>query len=206
MAVSFVRVIAGQAKGRTLKLDHRAGVRPTSDRLKEALFSTVGSKVQGAFVLDLYAGSGALGIEALSRGAAHATFVDGARPAIAMIRANLAATGFDELARVIHATAEDFALVGAPGPGLIGPPAPGPSGQAGGRFDLVLMDPPYAVGLPGAVLERLHRMGWLAKEALLVAEVSSRLSPVAPPAGLTIRSQRRYGDSLLLYLTADTGG
>jgi 16S rRNA (guanine966-N2)-methyltransferase len=179
-----VRVIAGAAKGRQLKLDRRSSVRPTSDKLREALFSTLGSSVRERRVLDLYAGTGALGIEALSRGAASATFVDSDRSAIGMIRANLEFTGLSERAEVVHRTAERFVAGG------------------GGPFDLILMDPPYAAGIPYGVLKGLLHHEMLASDATLVLEVSSRLSEPEIPAGYRVEQHRRYGDSALLYLAS----
>jgi 16S rRNA (guanine966-N2)-methyltransferase len=177
-----MRVIAGTAKGRPLKLDRRSSVRPTSDKLREALFSTLGSSIRDRRVLDLFAGTGALGIEALSRGAASATFVDIDRAAIAMIRANLEATGLADRAVVINQTVERFVAGG-------GPP-----------FDLVLMDPPYQSAIPYAVLQGLLDRGMLGSDARLVVEVSSRLAEHELPPGYRLEQHRKYGDSALLYL------
>jgi 16S rRNA (guanine966-N2)-methyltransferase len=184
-----VRVIAGTAKGRPLKLDRKSVVRPTSDRLKEALFSTLGPLARDSRVLDLFAGSGALGIEALSRGAARATFVDSDRDAIGMIRANLEATGFSDRAEVVHQSAERFV-----------------AGRAAGGFDLVLMDPPYAFGIPTSLLSGLLESGRLPEDARLVVEVSSRLPAIEVPPGYRLQQERRYGDSSLIYLTLEQGG
>ncbi len=177
-----MRVIAGSAKGRPLKLDRRSAVRPTSDKLREAMFSTLAFAVPDRKVLDLFAGTGALGIEALSRGAATATFVDSDRSAVAMIRANLEATGLSDRAAVVHAAAERFVASG------------------GGPFDLVLMDPPYLSGVPYGVLRGLLEQGMLAPDATLVVETSSRLGEIEVPAGYRLQQHRRYGDSALLYL------
>ena len=182
-----MRVIAGLAKGRTLKLDRKAGIRPTSDRLKEALFGTLGDIVEDARVLDLFAGSGALGIEALSRGAAHATFVDSERGSIAMIRANLESTGLGEQAEVVHQSAERFV-----------------AGGRGGPFDLVVMDPPYTTGIPPGLLAGLGPL--LAPGARLAIEVATRSPAIEVPAGYLVQQERRYGDSTLLYLTFREGG
>ena len=184
-----MRVIAGTAKGRPLRLDRSSSVRPTSDRLKEAMFSTLGPSVRDSRVLDLFAGSGALGIEALSRGAGHATFVDSDRAAVAMIRANLAATGFLDRAEVLNQTAERFV-----------------AGKPAGRFDLVLMDPPYTLGIPASLLTNLLESGRLPVDARLVVEVSSRLPAIEVPPGYRLQQERRYGDSTLIYLTIEQGG
>lgn len=185
-----MRVIAGEAKGRSLRLDQRSGIRPTSDRLKESLFSTLGPEIQGKRVLDLFAGSGALGIEALSRGAEHATFVDNGKAAVAMITANLESTRLGDRGRVLNASAETF----------------GNSAREKDEYDLVFMDPPYAYGFPAGVLEALHSAGRLFSGAILVVEVSSRLGTFDLPRGYRLDSERKYGDSTLLYLSLEEGG
>lgn len=189
-----MRVIAGQAKGRRLSGPRgSAELRPTTDRVREALFNALGPGVAGKAVLDLYAGTGALGIEALSRGARHAVFVDCDRAAVATIKANLAATGLESHARVEQLTAERFAARAA----------------AGGGFDLVLLDPPYGGVFPGGVVAALAAGGHLAPGGLVVVEVAStsgapppaRMAPLAPEAaGLRVVDQRRYGDSALVFL------
>lgn len=186
-----MRVIAGEAKGRRLtgpRAGSRGGpaasaLRPTTDRVREALFAALGPGIAGRAVLDLYAGTGALGIEALSRGARLAVFVDQSREAVATIARNLAATGLSDRARVEQATAERFAA----GRG------------AGGPFDLVLMDPPYGAGFPTGVVEALAGSGQLGPEALVVVEVAAATAP-SEPAGLQVVEQRRYGDSALVFL------
>jgi len=122
-----VRVVAGIARGRRLDAPPGSATRPTADRVREATFNALGSlaAVEGATVLDLFAGSGALGIEALSRGAAAATFVDHDAKALTVVRRNLEATGLGDRATVLRTDATTF---------------------AGGHFDLVLLDPPYAFG------------------------------------------------------------
>jgi len=195
-----MRVIAGEAKGRRLAGPRgSADLRPTTDRLREALFSALGPGVAGTAVLDLYAGTGALGIEALSRGARHAVFVDHDRGAVATIRANLAATGLEGRARVEQVTAERFAAR------LGGAGAPHAAPGTGGPFDLVLLDPPYGSGFPGEVVAALAAAGHLAPGALVVVEIAAL--PGAPPplpvaGGLAVVDHRRYGDSALVFLRA----
>ncbi len=135
-----MRVIAGGLGGRRLRAPRGLATRPTSDRVREALFSALGH-VTSARVLDLYAGTGALGIEALSRGAAHATFVESARPALAALRENLAALGLAGAARVVAQPVAGAASRIGGGGWLAGP------------FDLVFADPPYAAvaEVPAAV-------------------------------------------------------
>lgn len=177
-----MRVIAGEAKGRRLAAIRAPGIRPTADRVREALFSALGPAVAGARVLDLYAGSGALGIEALSRGAARAVFVEEARGAVDVILANLALTGLEDRARVVGSTVERFL-----------------DEARGGPFDLVLIDPPYAEGPPTRQLRSLAAGPLLAPGASVVVEGRG---PDAGPAvdGLELASVRRYGDSSLAFL------
>ena len=167
-----MRVVAGRHKGRRLRAPAGEGTRPTADRVREALFSILGS-VDGLRVLDLYAGSGALGIEALSRGAGSATFVESARPALAAIRANLDATGDD--AEVAAADAIGWLR------------------SAGEReFDLVFCDPPYdaAAQIAQPLTDLLPRVA--APQALIVTE-SSKRNPLALDLPLT--AERTYGDT-----------
>jgi 16S rRNA (guanine966-N2)-methyltransferase len=177
-----MRVIAGRLGGRRLTAPPGLATRPTGDRVREALFSMLGD-VRGAAVLDLYAGTGALGIEALSRGAAHATFVECARPALAALRANLAALAIEASARVV-AQPVARAVSGLPGP-----------------FDLVLADPPYAaIAEVAAVLPTLRAS--LAPGARIVIEHASRDAPPAI-AGLVPRPSRVYGDTAVTLYDED---
>ena len=171
------RVIAGRFGGRRLQAPPGDATRPTADRVREALFSILGARVEGAGVLDLFAGSGALGLEALSRGAGRATFVDSSPAALKALRANLAALGAN--AEVVRADA--LRWLGA--------------ASAGARqYDLVFLDPPYrrAEALGATLSELLPAV--LAPGALVVAE-SDRRSPLE----LTMPAidERRYGDTLI---------
>jgi 16S rRNA (guanine966-N2)-methyltransferase len=172
-----MRVIAGRYRGRRLQAPRGAATRPTSDRVREALFSVLGERVEGARVLDLFAGSGALGIEALSRGAAEVTFVDSAPAAIGAIRANLEALG--AAGEVRRADARRF-LGGAP--------------PAARKYDLVFLDPPYRLAgrLGSELTAALPAV--LAPGAAVVAE-SDRRAPLE--LGLRILDERRYGDTLI---------
>lgn len=176
--------MAGVAKGRRISVPPR-GTRPTSERVREALFSAVQARTElgGARVLDLYAGSGALGLEALSRGAAQARFVESDRQAVEVLRRNVAALGLPG-AEI---------TVGAVEPVL----AAGPSE----RYHLVLADPPYAVDgrTLARVLDALRTRGWLAPGALLVVERSARSEPPVWPSGVSAITERRYGDTRLHY-------
>ena len=169
-----MRIVAGRHKGRRLRAAAGAGTRPTADRVREALFSILGS-VDGLRVLDLYAGSGALGIEALSRGAASATFVESARPALAAIRSNLEAAG--EEAEV--AASDVVAWLRA-------------AADREHAFDLVFCDPPYdaAARVAQPLAELLPRVA--APQALIVTE-SSKRNPLLLDLPLT--DERTYGDT-----------
>ncbi|MBE9374413.1 16S rRNA (guanine(966)-N(2))-methyltransferase RsmD [Saccharopolyspora sp. HNM0983] len=176
----MTRIVAGTAGGRRIEVPQR-GTRPTSDRVREALFSSLESTVQlaGARVLDLYAGSGALGLEALSRGAARAVFVESDRRAAGLLRKNVTALGLPGAA-VLQVTART-ALAEAPDE----------------PCDVVLCDPPYDV--PGAelaqVLELLVRNGWTAPGTLVVVERSARGEPPDWPEPLRPLRSRRYGET-----------
>jgi 16S rRNA (guanine966-N2)-methyltransferase len=187
MATPRLRVITGRAGGRRLVAPPH--VRPTTERVREAVFSALGDHVVDAAVLDLYAGSGALAVEALSRGAAVAVLVDADRAATAACQANLDTTGLAALARVRTAPVARF-LAGAP------------PGEA--PFDLVLVDAPYAAAPTEVtpVLEALTQPGWLTSEARVVLETAAT-SPPPEPAGtmpLEVRSRRKYGDTLVTTL------
>ncbi len=184
-----LRVIAGRFRGRRLLAPPRSGVRPTAERVREALFSALGA-LQGARVLDLYAGTGALGIEALSRGATRAVFVERGRAAADVLRRNLAALALGpEEAEVLQTDAHGALRRLA---------------RAGERFDLVLVDPPYASGEAAGALGALAAGGLLAPEALVVVETSRR-HPVGEVAGLVRVGERRYGDTLVEWLRATDG-
>lgn len=182
-----MRVIAGTARGRRLKAPPGAATRPTSDRVREALFSSLAAHVPGARVLDLYSGSGALGIEALSRGAASAVLVERDARAAAVIAANLERTGLDGGATVLRTTAASASEAPTDGP-----------------FDLVLVDPPYAEPLADVygLLSSLRDAGGLAPGAWIVIERDKREAGLdaPPPPFLVLDRRREYGDTMLLYL------
>jgi 16S rRNA (guanine966-N2)-methyltransferase len=180
-----VRIVAGLAKGRRLAAPAR-GTRPTSDRAREALFNSLAAELDldGARVLDLYAGTGAVGLEALSRGAAEAVLVESGRSALQVLRRNVQTVGLAG-ASVVGAAVEAF---------LTSPPAQ--------PFDLVFADPPYdlAEDVLAGVLVALGAPGWLAEDAYLVVERAARSGPPPWPAALiTPARDRRYGDGVLWY-------
>jgi 16S rRNA (guanine966-N2)-methyltransferase len=171
-----VRIVAGRFGGRRLAAPRAAATRPTADRVREALFSVLGD-VGGARVLDLFAGSGALGLEALSRGAAEATFVDSSPAAIRAVRANLEALGLQ--AEVRRADARAFLRAAR---------------TAGRQYDLAFLDPPYrrAAALAADLDRALPAL--LAPAARVVVETDRR-APL--PLSLPLLEERRYGDTLI---------
>jgi 16S rRNA (guanine966-N2)-methyltransferase len=182
------RIIAGAAGGRRLATPPGQGTRPTSDRAREGLFGTLLSELgslAGKRVLDLYAGSGAVGLEALSRGAASVLLVEADPRAAAVIRANIQAVGLPG-ARVAVSRAER--LAGA---------APGP--EAGG-YDFAFADPPYAVPADevAGVFAGLSR-GWLREGALVVVERATRDGEFGWPPGYRAGKSRRYGEATFWY-------
>ena len=183
----MTRIVAGSAGGRRIAVPPGQATRPTAERVREAMFSTVQTllDLDGARVLDLYAGSGAVGLEALSRGAGHALLVESEARTARLIRDNARSLGLQDAAEV---RAEPVRRV------LAGPP-PGPP------YALVFADPPYA--LPAteldAVLLDLVRHGWLAAGAVLVLERPRSSAPPGWPPPLVPGRQRRYGDAVLWY-------
>jgi 16S rRNA (guanine966-N2)-methyltransferase len=178
-----MRVIAGDARGTRL-VRAPAGVRPVSDRVREGLFSSLGARVEGARVLDLYAGTGAMGIEALSRGAEEAVFVDRSPPALGAVRENLARTGLEERAAVRRSDVRTF-LERA-------------SGDARG-FDIVFVDPPYELGPPelDGVLALLGAKHLLREGFTVVLSRGSRSSKSVIPLDWTVARRLAYGDSVV---------
>jgi 16S rRNA (guanine966-N2)-methyltransferase len=192
----MTRVVAGVAGGRRLAVPSGRSTRPTSDRAREALFSTLASLrgprgLAGARVLDLYAGSGAVGIEALSRGAAHVLLVEKDRRAVEVVRANVAAVGLPG-AQVV---ADDAARLAA----TANPAQP---------YDLVFLDPPYDVpaATVGAVVADLVAGRWPAPGALVVVERGSRDPSWVWPDGVDAVQDRRYGEATLWYGRAAGSG
>lgn len=174
-----MRIIAGTCKGRTLKAPSWEGLRPTSDRLRETLFNIVSARVPGAAVLDVCAGTGAVGIEALSRGAARAVFVERDARAVALIRENLGRCGVEGRYAIRRGQAET--VLAAPDPD--------------GPFDLVVLDPPYDVPAIDALVARAA--GQLAPGGLLVLEHAWRRTPPDTAPGVRRVRTVRAGDSAL---------
>jgi 16S rRNA (guanine966-N2)-methyltransferase len=182
-----VRIIGGAHRGRALaglsKGDAAAHLRPTSDRVRESLFNVLAGgyddPVSGARVLDVFAGTGALGLEALSRGADAVTFIENGRTALSLLRKNIALCGAEREVRVVTADARR--------PGRC-PEAP---------HDLVFLDPPYGKGLGEKALGALVGHHWIAADALVVWEESA---PIEPPEGLRLIEDRLYGETRISIL------
>lgn len=179
-----MRIIAGRYRGRALtpvgKGDAGAHLRPTTDRVRESLFSVLMSLdvLDGARVLDLFAGTGALGLEALSRGAEHVTFAEKGRVGQGLIGKNIALLGAGEETRVIRQDATRLPDADAP-------------------CDLVFLDPPYGQGLGVKALESAAAGGWIAEGALIVWEEST---PQEAPEGFDLHDRRKYGDTHVTLL------
>ncbi|MBO4848779.1 MAG: 16S rRNA (guanine(966)-N(2))-methyltransferase RsmD [Clostridia bacterium] len=180
-----MRVIAGSAKGREILAPKGLNTRPTLAKVKEAMFGMLQFDLEGANVLDLFAGSGGLGIEAISRGAAHVTFCDADRHAVSVVKANLKKLAFEDRASVVMGDA--ISLLGA-------------LAERGERFDIVLLDPPYETDLQRRAISILAEKGLLNDGAILVCEHSNSNPPVFP-AGFDARKAKKYGDSYLTYAT-----
>ena len=182
-----MRIIGGNRRGLRLaevgEGDVAAHLRPTSDRVRESIFNLLinahGNPVTGARVLDLFAGTGALGLEALSRGAAEVTFIDDGAKAATLIRANIAKMKAEGDTRILR---QDATRIG-PNPG-----AP---------FTLVFLDPPYGKSLGEAALSAAQKGGWIAPGAMIVWEEGTAPTP---PEGFTLLDQRRYGDTFVTLL------
>jgi len=183
-----VRIIAGRHRGRLLAAPPGEAVRPTGERAREALFNILahgkfaaaGPAYAGARVLDAFAGTGAFGLEALSRGAGEAVFIENGRAALAALRANIASLGETARARVVSGD------VMAP-PRALAPAA------------LAFLDPPYGKGLAAPALAALGAAGWLVEGALCIVEMAAA-ELIEPPAGFILVDERRYGAARLAFL------
>lgn len=176
-----MRVISGAARGRRLKAPAGRLIRPTADRVKESLFNLLRVDWEGSRVLDLFAGSGALGIEALSRGARDAIFVEQDPVAIRLLRGNLEVCGMSGRARVVRAEVLRFLCRG-----LMGEP-----------FQVIVADPPYSRGLAWGCVAAVDRGGWSAPGGIVAVEHSRREEMPCRCGRLTRVDQRVYGDTLI---------
>ncbi len=179
-----MRLSGGELRSRVIPSPHGTAIRPTPGRVKEALFSILGETIDGARVLDLYAGTGAIGFEALSRGAAHATFVELHAPSAERIRATAAGLGLAKRVTVVCAPAEKAAQ------------------RFAGRFDFVYADPPYALPPPHLTFGNLRARKSVDERTVIVYEHREGSDPFASPGFTTLRDAR-YGEVLLQFLRAD---
>ena len=182
-----MRIVAGKHRGRRIAAPPGDAVRPTSERTREALFNILAHGrfapapvFEAARVLDVFAGTGAFGLEALSRGARFGTFIEKDRRAREVLAANIRALGETSRTRLLAADA------------TVPPRADGP-------YDLVFLDPPYRSGLAPPALEALSRTGWLGSDTLVIVELAARENLV-PPEGFEILEERRYGAGRLVFL------
>lgn len=179
-----MRIIAGKAKGHKLETIDGLATRPTTDRIKETLFNIIAFDLPGCRFLDLFSGSGAIGLEALSRGAEQAVFVENAQPSQDVIVRNLAHTKLEEGARLLFMNA-DAALDKLAGENA--------------AFDIIYMDPPYAAGLAAPMLEKIQEKKLLNRDGYVILERAAQL-PLMLPEGYEILREKEYRTTVLTFL------
>lgn len=181
-----MRIVGGALRGRALAAPHGLAIRPTTDRTREAVFNVLthrfGGQLEGARVLDLFAGTGALGVEALSRGAAHCVFIEESAEGRGLIRTNVETFGLQGRTKIFRRDATALGDAGTFAP-----------------FGLVFADPPYRKGLGERALASALRGGWLAPGALCVVEEAADAS-FAAPEGFDIVDERHYGDTIVRFI------
>lgn len=181
----MTRIIAGRFRGRRLLVPTGRDIRPTTDRMRERLFSMLMHPrypdIVGAQVADLFAGTGALGLEALSRGAAHVTFVEKSSASLACLKENIKALGAEGETSIMQASASALPAARAP-------------------HDFIFMDPPYRMGLVGPTLDRILENGWLAEDGVIICELATD-DPLDLPAGLHLTDERTQGQQRVVFLT-----
>jgi 16S rRNA (guanine966-N2)-methyltransferase len=180
-----LRIVAGNWRSRLLAIADVEGLRPTSERIRETLFNWLAPTLPGSRCLDLFAGTGALGLEALSRGADEVVFVERHPAAARQLRSNIAALGTDD-ATVIEKDALDYLREAPPE-----------------HFDVVFLDPPFAADLIGETCRLLSRMHWLAESALVYIELDRSATPPELPPGWTVRRNKTAGN--VRYILVETG-
>ncbi len=184
-----MRIVGGELKGRVLLGPASNAIRPTSDRLRETIFNILahgyGDPVAGARVLDLFAGTGAIALEALSRGASRIMLVDKSAEAIAVIRANLASLGLSDRERILRCDATRLGTM-----------------PAGEPFTLAFLDPPYGKGLVSPTLDVLRGKHWLERAALVVVE-EAKGAEISLPDGFGLIEARTYAETQVLFLRAE---
>lgn len=180
-----MRVTGGICRGRKLKVPTGSRVRPTSDKVKQALFNILGEKIVGSAFLDLYAGAGGIGIEALSRGAGSMVFVDASRGSLSIIKQNVEQTGFGGRAQAVLSKAGAFLK------------------KASGPYDIVFLDPPYAEELQ-PLLGLIAGAGILKPDSIVIAEHFKKQSSPASAGALSLYREARYGDTVLAFYKITT--
>jgi 16S rRNA (guanine(966)-N(2))-methyltransferase RsmD len=184
----MMRIIGGTAKGRRLASFRGMSIRPTSDRVREAIFNILQRSKDAGFpfkkVLDLFAGTGAVGIEALSRGAETVTFVDNNPKAVKIIRKNMETCGFSNMASIINMDVQPSLTL---------------LNKKGERFDLIFIDPPYHASLTGTALNCIEETGLLNKAGIVVVESSKRMIWDGELKGMELFNRRRYGDTVVSF-------
>jgi 16S rRNA (guanine966-N2)-methyltransferase len=181
-----LRIVGGEARGRPLRAVPGKSTRPTADRVRQSLFDALGQRMDGLSVLDLYAGTGALALEAVSRGAARAVLVENDARACAAIFHNVDSLRYGERCRLLRAELPQALQE-----------------LRGERFDLIFSDPPYALRAGQTILDGLSSNGLLAAAATVVLEMDRREPAPSPPSGLRLVDERRYGDTRALILSAE---
>jgi len=182
-----MRITGGSGRGTKLRVPAGDRVRPTSDKVKQALFNILGEQVSGAVFLDLYAGTGGIGIEALSRGASRAVLVDDSRKSLHVIRKNVEQTGFSHAAQIIASKAESYVR------------------KAAERFNIVFVDPPYTQELK-PLLELIAGSELLEPDAVVVAEHFKKQPSPETAGRLSLYREAPYGDTVLAFYKAGASG
>lgn len=177
-----MRVTGGTGRGRRLKVPAGSRVRPTSDKVKQALFNILADRVEAAVLLDLYAGAGGIGIEALSRGAARVTFIDVSKESLAVIKQNVEQMGFGDRAEVVLSKTEAFLK------------------KPSGPYDIVFLDPPYAEAM-APLLDLIAGSGILKSNSIVIAEHFKKQPSPENAGRLTLYRESRYGDTVLAFYT-----
>ena len=175
-----MRITGGTAKGRVLKVPAGSKVRPTSDKVKQALFNILGEKVSKSAFLDLFAGAGGIGIEALSRGAERVVFVDDARDSLHVIKKNIELVGFSKRAEIVAMKVEKFLR------------------KTSEQFDIIFLDPPYTLE-QGPVLDALAESGILRPDSIVVAEHFKKQPSPVKAGSLVLVREALYGDTVLAF-------
>lgn len=207
-----MRVVSGEAKGRRLKSPKTTGTRPIIDRVKTALFDILSVRVEDVSFLDLFAGTGSVGIEALSRGAASATFIELNASMLKLVRENLQITGLADRAETLHADAFKFLQARATDPGRSqGQAIPSPRHAQGARegrpyerrnYDIIYVAPPQYQGMAARALGLLDSSPLVPESGLVIVQIHPKERPeviAVPLACLRLTDERRYGSTLLLF-------